>query len=510
MKLRLKATLALSVFIGIVFVALIYGINAILSNALYELQRTDMVHDGIILHNALDERLETLDSSTMDWSSWDDTYYFAHDNNSDYVSSNLGDQSMANLHLSHLFIFDEHGTPVIMRSVDPIAVRSVPLDPALAEYFTPGSDLLAANETDTANGYIVVGERVYLFSSRPLLSSFAQGPYHGTLVFITPLDEVVQYHVSSLTNTSFTVTVKAPSDDPLIASEFITPRRNVALRQGTDEEGNSRIIGRSTFLDAHGSPFFLEYTSQQSPEQFAKTAGDLTRLIILLALAANILWAGIIIGQEFIIIRRLQTIETFVTEAKALGTLPMLKVKGDDEISMLANDVNDLFLTVYNANKELMAKTEKQPLTILPVPFERLRERLQAEFEPKLLGIGAMRIFASPITLLCDEERMMEVFRNLLDNAIKYRDKDPRIVIGCGSEGKNAVITVQDNGRGIPSERIPTIFSNLYRVDFRNHQKGDDSGLPFVKQIIDQHKGRITVDSEVGKGTIFTITIPME
>lgn len=109
-----------------------------------------------------------------------------------------------------------------------------------------------------------------------------------------------------------------------------------------------------------------------------------------------------------------------------------------------------------------------------------------------------------------DENHLTNVFYNILDNAIKYCDKIPEIRISTINLKKYISIEISDNGKGMKKESTKQIFEKFYRVPSGNvHDvKGFGIGLFYVKQIVDEHKGKIKVKSVLGKGTIFRIYLP--
>ena len=108
--------------------------------------------------------------------------------------------------------------------------------------------------------------------------------------------------------------------------------------------------------------------------------------------------------------------------------------------------------------------------------------------------------------------RLSLVLSNLLDNAIKYRSDTPNISVETSEWNNLLQIKVKDNGIGIPAKELPYIFDQYYRVSTGDvHDvKGFGLGLTFVKKVIEEHNGRITVESEEGKGTCFTILLPLK
>lgn len=99
---------------------------------------------------------------------------------------------------------------------------------------------------------------------------------------------------------------------------------------------------------------------------------------------------------------------------------------------------------------------------------------------------------------------------NLIDNAIKYSAENGRVLFSASEDSANVLIKVQDWGSGIPQEHQPRLFERFYRVDKARSRKlgGTGLGLAIVKHIVQSHRGQISVASEPGKGSTFTIELP--
>lgn len=115
----------------------------------------------------------------------------------------------------------------------------------------------------------------------------------------------------------------------------------------------------------------------------------------------------------------------------------------------------------------------------------------------------------SPIT--GDRNHLINVISNLIDNAIKYSNEAPQIVVSIKNNLDNITIAVKDNGIGMTKEVQKRIFDTFYRATTGNlHDvKGFGLGLSYVRAIVEQHKGTISVESEINKGSTFTIQLPI-
>jgi two-component system, OmpR family, sensor histidine kinase ArlS len=108
-----------------------------------------------------------------------------------------------------------------------------------------------------------------------------------------------------------------------------------------------------------------------------------------------------------------------------------------------------------------------------------------------------------------DSSRFEQVILNLLDNSLKYSNKNTTTYIRATEENETIQITIEDQGIGIPQEDVPYIFDRLYRVDKSRARAtgGFGLGLAIVKQLVEAHGGKITVESQVGQRTSFKILI---
>ncbi|MBY2476969.1 sensor histidine kinase [Clostridioides difficile] len=106
-----------------------------------------------------------------------------------------------------------------------------------------------------------------------------------------------------------------------------------------------------------------------------------------------------------------------------------------------------------------------------------------------------------------NKERLARAFENLIYNALSFTSFDGRINLSMNKEDEFAVIKISDNGQGIPPENIPKIFERFFTARDNDISTGQGLGLYIVKSIVKEHGGEIFVDSELGKGTVFTIKL---
>jgi signal transduction histidine kinase len=113
----------------------------------------------------------------------------------------------------------------------------------------------------------------------------------------------------------------------------------------------------------------------------------------------------------------------------------------------------------------------------------------------------------SPCTAAVDAVRMRQVFGNLLDNALKYTTAGGAVTVTCRSEGSHVLVQFRDTGIGISTDEQPRIWARLYRGDKSRSQRGLGLGLSLVKAIVEAHHGTVSVRSEIGVGSEFTVSL---
>jgi len=115
-------------------------------------------------------------------------------------------------------------------------------------------------------------------------------------------------------------------------------------------------------------------------------------------------------------------------------------------------------------------------------------------------------------TMEGSREALQEVFNNLIGNAIKYNREGGWVKVRVFEDGDDICAEVRDNGKGIAEEHISRIFDEFYRVDGRRNApiKGSGLGLSIVQTLVKAHWGTVAVESELGKGSSFTVRFPRE
>lgn len=152
----------------------------------------------------------------------------------------------------------------------------------------------------------------------------------------------------------------------------------------------------------------------------------------------------------------------------------------------------------------------KEGFTQIPIrlPISKALENVEALAAKKNVEIAAS-IADAPCLVNGDELSLSETFVNILGNAIKYSHDGGRIALRVEEDGDEVLISIQDNGIGIPPEDLPHIFEGFYRGrDAQTAATGHGIGLAVSRQIIEAHNGSIAVESDLGRGSTFVVRLP--
>jgi signal transduction histidine kinase len=201
------------------------------------------------------------------------------------------------------------------------------------------------------------------------------------------------------------------------------------------------------------------------------------------------------------------------------GHVNMLNRWGKDDPEVLKSSLSTLKSETENMNRLIenllyLAKGDNNVLTIAKEEFS-VSTLLKEVIDETLLNHSEYNISADcedKLIIKTDYNALKQVLRILMDNSLKFSTPPGEIKIDAEKEEKGVSIIVQDKGVGIPSESLPYIFDRFYRVDESRTKAtgGSGLGLSIAKQIVTSLNGRISAQSELGKGTKFTVFIPFD
>lgn len=178
----------------------------------------------------------------------------------------------------------------------------------------------------------------------------------------------------------------------------------------------------------------------------------------------------------------------------------------DNETDRMTRLINDLlYLSQLETGRMEVVKKKIDAQQLL----DKVVDLLKPVIKNKNIRIET-EIHDQARELLANPDMMEQVLINLLENAVKYSYDGGVVRVEIGSHERGAMIRITDKGIGIPAGSLTRVFERFYRVDKARSRKigGTGLGLSIVKHIVDRHRGQVQVESEEGKGTTFTITLP--
>lgn len=184
-------------------------------------------------------------------------------------------------------------------------------------------------------------------------------------------------------------------------------------------------------------------------------------------------------------------------------------------VKMIGDENKRLSLLVENILQTAILDKGEFKLKLQNIDVHTLIEQtftnIKLQVENKEGQITSQLNATKPI-VNADRVHITNILFNLIDNALKYSKENPDIVVSTRNDDEGIFISVQDNGIGISKENQRRIFDTMYRVPTGNvhNVKGFGLGLSYVKAVIEKHGGSIKVESELGKGSMFTLYLPFE
>jgi heavy metal sensor kinase len=203
---------------------------------------------------------------------------------------------------------------------------------------------------------------------------------------------------------------------------------------------------------------------------------------------------------------------------QAEATLALSKERTEDDYRKSLETISQesTYMSSVIGKLLFLARSDagKEQLNFEDVDLKELVTQLSTNIEALAQDKGTKFTIDAPESLIVsgDKVKLRQLFINILENAVRYTSADGAVSVSLVKKEENALATISDTGIGIPPEHLQHIFERFYRVDKARSRAdgGVGLGLAIAKIIAESHKGHITVESEVGKGTVFTVSIPLK
>jgi heavy metal sensor kinase len=203
---------------------------------------------------------------------------------------------------------------------------------------------------------------------------------------------------------------------------------------------------------------------------------------------------AIIRGEIDLALRRSRTTQDLVQTLRVI----------EGEVNELIRLVDDLLLLVRSDAKQL--RLEKKRMALKPL-LEQVVQLFQERSQAKKISLSLST--QGDCEVDGDALYLKRLMNNLVDNAIKFTQEGGKVAVTMEVSGNSVLISVIDNGIGIEPEMQAKVFSRFVRTDQARSHEGAGLGLNIAKAICELHGGKIALESQVGKGTAVTVTIPL-
>lgn len=568
MKLRAK-TMIIFVVMTLLLVGTVHEISyTILLNSYERVEQNEVSQVGKQVNGALLNQYSALNSKLGDWALWDDSYKFVQDNNSAFSQTNFVPSEFANLGLNFILYFNLSGGYVNGMGFDLVNATQIPVPRSLLTLITTNTPLWNFKDANASLvGPVLTPEGPLLLAARPILTTAGQGPVKGALIFGRYLD---QQYVASLAETvhlplnltlfgSWRGLISTGSFSSTVPSIYVHPLNTTS------------VVAYDVIDNIFGQPA-LVLGATMSRVTYQQGLATLNYVDISVIAASVFFSLAMLLLTERVVLSRLHKLATDVETIGSQGGLSAkVTVSGNDEVTSLSRSINKMLEEIESKTTQLrrserfsavgelatmVAHDLRNPLQGIanatfylkrvagPSASAKENEVLNTieedvKYSDKILNdlldySRDMRLELTPTnpqlllkqslsgirvpenllvrdetennpTLELDVDKIKRTFINIINNAIDSMPNGGSLLIQTRESDHTLDFTFADSGVGIGKEALEKIFTPLYTTK----PKGMGFGLSICKRIIEAHGGKISAESTLGKGTTFTISLPL-
>ena len=196
----------------------------------------------------------------------------------------------------------------------------------------------------------------------------------------------------------------------------------------------------------------------------------------------------------------------FIKDCIKDADLQEMITSSERQIKNLANTIKTILITSKASESKLVINKEQVDIIELT---QQAQEQIDINYASKPHAIGIHDHREEKALVYADKYLIENVMHNLMENAVKYSDKEANVEVNIKQDEHFTIISVSDHGVGIDKKYQKKIFEQFYRIPATHHKSGYGIGLAMVKYAVKAHGGTIKVVSELGKGSTFTFTLPL-
>ncbi len=568
MKLRTK-TVIIFVVMTLLLVGTMHEISyTILLQSYGRVEQNEVSLVGQQVNGALLNQYSALNSKLGDWALWDDSYKFVQDNNSAFAQTNLIPLQFINLGLNFIFYFNSSGRYVNGMAFNLINDTQMPVPGSLLTMITNNSQIWNFQDLNASLvGPVLTSKGPLLLASRPILTTAGEGPIRGALIFGRYLDQQYVATLSKTVHFPLSLTLYGGWQAPFATNSFTSTVPSIYVHP----VNATSIAAYDVENDIFGRPALVlgATTSRVTYQQGLVTLNYADISVITASVFFSL---AMLVLTERVVLSRLHKLATDVeTIGGREGVSSKVTVSGNDELASLSKSINKMLGEIESKTRQLrraerfsaigelatmVAHDLRNPLQGIanatfylkrvsgPSGSAKQKEVLDTIEEdvkysdkivndlldysrdirleltstnPQLLLKEALVKIMVPEnfriidetetypTLNLDVDKMKRTFINLINNAIDAMPDGGSILIQSKVSDHKVDFVFADSGIGIGKEALERLFTPLYTTK----AKGMGFGLSISKRIVEAHGGTISAVSTLGKGTTFTISLPV-
>jgi signal transduction histidine kinase len=557
MRLRTKMIVIMIVgSIACIFSFYVAG-QIILVGNYAQLEKQEIGEDLGRTLTVLSNELDDIASRTADYSDWDDTYNFMATLDQNYVQINLVESTFTNLRIDVIVFVSTSGNVVFSKAVDRQNITEVSVSPSLLDLIAANNYLWNYSTTDGENsGVLSLDEGPMMFASKSILTSLSSGPTHGALFMGRWLNSEEIAYIADTTHLTFSIGfLEHPNDAESQTAYAALSEKNPVLVSPIND---SQVAGYAFVPNVFGNPY-LVFRVDSPRDVYQQGQLSINYFTLTFLTMAAIFGLALFLTLEKSVLSKVDKMTSEVRDiGKGEGSQGRLSWKRTDELSILAGAIDSMMDQRLKAMEELAAMVGhdlRNPLTgiasaayylktkVNPEPGTRMQEMFEVidkdiEYSNKIVNdlldysrkihlelaetdlhtvikestslvnipsnVQLIDLTEETLTVKADVVKLKRVFVNLMKNSVEAMPKGGKLTLRSKAAKDAVKVSFSDTGQGIPGETLEKLFMPL----FTTKAKGMGLGLAICKRIVEAHGGTIAVESTLGKGTTFTVTLP--
>jgi sensor domain CHASE-containing protein len=430
-------TLFILTFTFIVSFLLLHTVSKfVLLESFLELEAQSARHSLKEVDNAIQSRLELLDTINRDWAWWDDIYSFVETRSPEFIASNLNDETLANMKLDLLGFFDPDGKPVSLNVFDKRLGKKIEPPRELVAYLESHRELILHEDAKSFHkGLVQFPQGAMLFTSRPILTSEQQGPVRGALIFGRYLDNEEVKHIAESQQIVLAIFPLPLAQSSAQQRDILQTMQQTGEKLAVQSDGEDSVSAFLQINDITGNPLMLlEAKLERSIYQRGLQAISTLQWLFLLLSIVICLVVALVLELQ-VVTPVMHLMHSVLRIGSQTDAYARVLEHGPLEIRHLAASINRMLDTLARCGAELdktncslakqnkdigAANTQLQEEIAERKALEKERERLISELQEALAQVKTLSGFL-PICAACKKIRDDKGYWNQIEEYLRTR-----------------------------------------------------------------------------------------